>query len=379
MRLQATATGHGRFALALADAASAARETALPLGPIDGARNAAFTIPDTGFARADWRHFSIACPPHAATLDLSDLRLLPLAGPSRPRASWVWNAHAWMHDAGAVLADAQTHGSHTLFVSVPVTAGAVAEPARLAAFVRQAHALGIAVWPVDGDPQMVLPDQHAPTIARARAYAAYNRAMPLEARLRGMQFDIEPYLLPGYDASARELDQRYLELARALRRAAGSLPLEFVVPFWWSGKDALLDGLAAAASGLTVMDYRTDPAQIRRFAQPFLDWGMRHGKRVRIALEAGPVAPERQRRYVRADTGELWLVTVERMPVLLLLREARRNPFGPAFRFDASVLLDGTATSFHGNPAAMLDILPALETHFSAWPSFGGMALHGLD
>ena len=90
--------------------------------------------------------------------------------------------------------------------------------------------------------------------------------------------------------------------------------------------------MAPWVSGLVVMDYRTDASEIYRFAVPFLDWGERHGKTVRIALEAGPIAPETRYRYEQAPEGELWQVQLEERHFLLMLRSARPNPHGSAFR-----------------------------------------------
>lgn len=379
-RLQISATGNRRFEVAMADAAGAAKEAAATVGYIDGtaASPADLALPATGFDRAGWRRFSIACPRQEAELALNDLRLVPDTRQPATRASWVWEPQQWTEQPDRVLDYAQQYGIRTLFISVPVIDGAVGSADRLAVLVRRASALGIDVWSVDGDPRMVLPDEHAATVARVRAYTAYNKTVDAAARLRGMQFDIEHYLLPGYGTAAGELDRRYLVLARTLRAAAGELPLEFVVPFWWSDKAGLLKGLAIAASGLNVMDYRTDPRQIREFAIPFLDWGTKYGKKVRIALEVGPIEAERQQRYVKAGAGQAWLVMLERLPVLVLLKDAQPNPHGPAFRLESSAVLDGSATSFFKNPALMLEMLPALESYFLAWPSFNGMALHGL-
>lgn len=378
--LQASAAGQGRFELAIADAAHAAKETSVVAGQFDtDSGTASIPLPAAGLDRAGWRHFSIACPHHKSELILTDLRLTPLSAARHERATWVWNASNWMNQADDVLKQAQRHGVRVLFLSVPVTEGKVDNPGQLALFIRRAREQGIETWTVDGDPRMVLAGEHAATAERVRAYAAYNHAAEPEARLAGLQFDIEHYLLPGYDAAGREMDRRYLDLARMLRRAAGTLPLEFVVPFWWSDKASLLQGLAGAASGLTVMDYRTAPEEIRQFAIPFLDWGARYGKTVRIALEAGPVEPEQQRRYHRAETGEAWIVRLGQLPVLLLLDEARPNPLGAAFRLESSRLFDGSATTFHKDAARLFDLLPQLESYFSAWASFRGMALHEVD
>ncbi|OWW20999.1 hypothetical protein [Noviherbaspirillum denitrificans] len=379
LSLHLAGTASARFDIAATDAMRAAKETSVPLGHTGPGRMAAeLSLPRDDFDRANWRSFSIACPSSAAELTLDELSLNPQPAVPASRSMWVWDAREWMERPQAVLARAQERNVKTLFVSVPVSGEKVTEPHRLAAFIRSARTVGIAVWSVDGDPRMVLPAEHAKTVARALAYAAYTDGAEPDARLAGMQFDIEHYLLPGYAPSAAALDKHYLSLARALKRAAAGMPLEFVVPFWWAEKAELLKGLAASASGLNVMDYRTDPAQIRRFAAPFLDWGTVHRKSVRIALEAGPVEPELQRRYVRAAEGELWLVSVGQTPVLVLLKEAARNSHGPAFRMESASVFDGSATSFHRDPGRLLELLPSLEADFAAWPSFGGVSLHEL-
>lgn len=381
--LQFTAAGNGRHEVQMQDAAGAARESAVPLGHLDAAAAGGqrLALPRAGIERTQWRSFSIACPTEAAELVIEDMRLLPRAAPGARipgRSAWIWRASDWQEPAQA-FAHAERHGIRTLFIAVPVREGEVADAGRLAAFIGESARRGIEVWSVDGDPYMVLPGEHAATVQRVRAYAAYNRSVAPEARLRGLQFDIEHYLVAGYELSAPALDRQYAALAAALHQAAEGLPLEFVVPFWWSGKDELLKSLALHASGLTVMDYRTDPGQILRFGAPFLDWAAIHGKRVRIALEAGPVDAEWQRRYVKAAGGELWLVKLDTLPVLVLLKQAQAAPPGAqAFRFASERLLDGSATSFHRDPARMLSLLPALEADFSAWPGFGGMALHEL-
>jgi hypothetical protein len=104
---------------------------------------------------------------------------------------------------------------------------------------------------------------------------------------------------------------------------------------------------------------------------------------VRIALEAGAIAPEIQRRYVRAaggEAGDLLRLQARGSQVLVLLRE----PVGAAadadvFRLQSSREVDGSATTFHRDKQALLRLLPTLEADFGAWDgAFGGIALHEL-
>jgi hypothetical protein len=379
--------GQGQFELLAADAALAAKESGVRIGVIESADMAMdlrlrLTAPAARLDRGQWRHFSIACGSRGGALHLTALRLEPVPAAAPSRARWEWHATEWRTAPDVVLDRAARHGVRVLFVSVPFSQGGITEPDALSSFIRLANARDMTVWSVDGDPRMVLPSEHAKAVQRVRAYAAYNARHPL-TKLAGVQFDVEPYLMldaaPGRAPDPSAWDQPYLELVRKLSQAAGGLPLEMVVPFWWAGKADFLAALAPHVTGLNVMDYRTRHDEIYRFAAPFLDWGVRHHKKVRIALEAGPVKPEHFQRYSRSDAGNVWLLKSGPHTVLLQLKEALPNPSGPAFRLAGSWVADGTATSFMHAPQRMLDMLPALEREFAAWPSFHGMALHELQ
>lgn len=382
VRLALAFSGQGSFTGQAAGAARAQAGSALDAGSLAaGASQTAQLALPSGLDRAAWQQFVLVCPQQDAALNLHSLALAPAAGVVPPRATWVWQAGDWRLHGAALLDWAQQAGVAQLFIAVPLDGLAVREPAALAAFVRSAHARGIAVSSADGDPRMVLPSEHAAAVNRVRAYAAYNAAAGKPARLDGMQFDVEPYLLPGYELATHDWDRRYLQLAQALRHAAGPMRLEFVVPYWWGGRAGLLRGLAREADALTVMDYRTAPDEIYRFAVPFLDWAQEHGKQVRIALEAGPVAPETQRRYVRAgqdEPGDLLLLQPGGQPVLVLLRRRVAAAAAPAFRLQTTVEFDGSATTFHADKAALLRAIGPLERDFSAWRGFAGIALHEL-
>lgn len=382
--LAARYAADGVFVWQAADAAHADRGDAIALGSLaPGSTDARLALPPS-LDRAGWRQFVLLCPATAARLDLQALTLEPAAPPRpAPRATWVWHAADWMNGGPALLDWAAAHGMRDLFVTVPLDAGSkvsthVAQPDRLAAFVRAAGARGIGVHSVDGDPRMVLPAEIPATVERLRAYVAYNAAQAPDARLRGVQFDVEPYLLPDDVLPATERDARYLDLARALKAAAGPLRLEFVVPFWWGRNRTLLDAMAPYADALAVMDYRTDRAQVYAFAGPFLDWAARHGKQARIVLEAGPIDPVTQRRYVRAPSGTLQVLDAGGRRVLALLRAPVMQDGARLYRLQSTREIDGSATTFKTDKAALQDLLPGLEADFGTWDSFGGIAVHEL-
>lgn len=373
----------GAFTWQAADAARQASGDALDMGTLTTAANAARLALPVSLDRAGWRQFVLLCPASEASIDVRGLTLEPAAAPkAAPRATWIWRPGDWIDGGPALLDWAAGQGIRDLFVTVPLTDGAaVRDPAQLAAFVRAAGVRGIGVHSVDGDPHMVLPGEVAAAARRVRAYAAYNAAQPAEARLRGAQFDVEPYLLPETVLAPARRDTAYIDMARALKAAAGDgLRVEFVVPFWWGRNPALLDALAPYADALAVMDYRTDRAQIVDFAIPFLDWASAHGRQVRIALEAGAIEPEIQRRYVNATggPGDLQAVDVGGRQVLVLLRKPVAGADAHLYRLDGTRTIDGSATTFHRDKGALLRQLPGLEREFGLWDGFGGIAIHEL-
>jgi len=373
----------GAFTWQVADAARQQSGDALDVGVLAaGEKTARLTLP-ASLDRAGWRQFVLLCPASAASIDVTALAQEPAAAPkAAPRATWVWRPGDWIDGGPALLDWAAGQGIRELFVTVPLTDGAaVRDPGQLAAFVRAARARGIVIYSVDGDPHMVLPGEAAAAVRRVRAYAAYNAGQPADARLRGAQFDVEPYLLPETVLAPGRRDAAYIDMARALKAAAGDgLRLEFVVPFWWGRNPALLDALAPYADALAVMDYRTDRAQILDFAIPFLDWASAHGRQVRIALEAGAIEPEVQRRYVKTTSGpgDLQSVDVDGRQVLVLLRKPVAGADARMYRLAGTRTVDGSATTFHKDKPALLRQLPGLEQEFGLWDGFGGIAIHEL-
>jgi hypothetical protein len=384
--MQAAFSGEGRFALQLASGAPGKPDQTFDLGSLDAGQpvqTARFDLPEK-LDRANWRALSLACPQGAAKLTLAALTLQPAAdadAAAASRATWTWSPNEWRERGAALLDWAAEQKMGAVFITVPLRDGSVEDAAQLGAFVRQAGSRGIAVSAMEGAPEMVLPASQDAAVARMRAYAAYNASAVEGARLKGVQYHIEPYLVPAHVLPQSQRDRRYLELAAKLRQTASPLTLDFVVPHWWADKGALLAGLAKHADILTVKSPRTDPAQIYRLAVPFLDWGVEHGKTVRVALDAGPIGAGVQRRYERRPPGargDLLVFTLGGQKILLLQQVPAAHDKAQAYALAASQEIDAADASFHSDKGALMRLLPQLERTFGAWESFGGMALHDL-
>ena len=298
-----------------------------------------------------------------------------------PRATWAWSPNAWRERADAMLDWAAGQQIGELFINVPVRDGRVAESEALAAFVRQAASRGIAVTAFEDGPELILPTERRAATLRMRAYVAYNAQAADKERLKAVQIDVQPQLLSPDKLPLAARNGDYLDLLAALRKAAGKMTLDVVAPVAWSGEEALLGGLARHADALTVRNYRTDPDEIKRHAAPFLDWGVKHGKQVRIALEAGPTGIGIERRYRRMGPGakgDLLLFDIGGQQVLVLLKVAAAQDEAVGYLLGGRRDIAGSATTFHFDKPALMRLLPQLERSFGAWKSFGGMAVHEL-
>lgn len=385
IRLRYTASAP--FPLGLSDTRRLAAEDPRLLGTLDPAQpTVTLPLPQEGIDTDRLRAISLLCPPQAATLDITELSIvsIPRPAPTPGRATWIWQPEGWRQTGNAAdstFAAFAAAAIDTLFITVPVDPerAQVLDAERLAAFVARAAKTGIAVWAVAGDARAVLPAERRHFTRMARAYADYNRTAPADAKLAGIQYDIEPYLNRGYALDATPWLDAYAETVRELR-AAADLPIDLAIPFFWAtantSRGRLLDAIAPDTEGITVMDYRTDPAQIRTLAQPFLEWGSHAQRRVRIALEAGPIADARVQHHAPAGQGRLAVVIGKRHGALLEFTEAVNAPGLRSFAPTHTGTMPGSTVSFIDRRHELLDRSAQLEHDWRSWPAFSGVALH---
>ena len=335
--------------------------SALPPGHDDGALQLNFIAPKAG-----------------GTLTLRDVRLAASAVATTRSGAWSWDDRAWLAHPEMLVADAKRRGLDRLFVAIPIVAGAVRDPAKLRGFLRDARAAGIGVDAVEGDPDMVDGEGLAAAVARARAIRAFQAEAPPGERLSGVQYDIEPYIRPGW----RDREDSYLAWADSILTLSRTLgaTVDLVAPFWLASTERgriMLDRAAPAVRMVTVMAYRTDPVTIERVAEPALAWASRRGKPLRIALESGRLDDETETRYVEATRGTLALVPGD-APRLMLLDAAGTLPGARMFEATGRTHIRAATLSFLGDEATMVRDAAQLRPVFGAWPQFAGFAFHGL-
>lgn len=180
-------------------------------------------------------------------------------------------------------------------------------------------------------------------------------------------------------------EQWFIAYIETLRKISQELtvPIEIAIPFWWQFKsvnnEALLDAVAPYIDSVNVMNYRTDVELIKKFAQPFLEWGLEANKKVSIALEAGPISDEWRWHFRKHEAGSLWHLKEFSQPVLIVLSTEKTSDIADTFTLYHQGVLAGDVVSFQKDPARLIELLPQLESLWSQWPSFASVSLHGYE
>ena len=298
------------------------------------------------------------------------------ASPTPDRAGWVRDPTLWQSSAPWLFAHAQRWGLTRLYINLPVDDAGRFDAQTLAGFITEASARAIAVWILLSEPRdAAARDALAHT---GRALADYNASVTQEAQIKGVQIETASELAGSYwsDPTAKAL--RFLDtLARA--KPAIGLPLDAALPPWFPVTvKQLAVQLAQDADSVTVFAGSTDSQEISRRMAPFLAWGTRQNRAVHIALEAGPLDDAEQRHFIHAAEGELWLLPLGEGHVLVLLDAPVSGLSGAAFRQDGTTELPTSARSFFGRSADLREALEPIGRSLGVWPSFAGLAFHGL-
>lgn len=245
-----------------------------------------------------------------------------------PRALWVWQADNITDTAkrANLIGFCVNKGISTLFISTGRVFVDPADPsyasrhpvtrAQLGQFNIAAHAAGLLVFALDGDPSYCLASNHDRVLGRVEQAVDFNQKQSASARLDGFQWDIEPHGLAAWAGASNAQRLNYLgglltvaqEVVAVAGTAVPSLKTGFVVPFWYDNTEYIrpfngttkrtsehLFDIVGAATGshLAIMAYRDTAASSFPLAQTEYDYAKTSAPGVKIwhGLETGPFSP----------------------------------------------------------------------------------------
>jgi len=169
----------------------------------------------------------------------------------RNRAIWAWDTKSLIFNAGekeSFLYFCKSKNIKDVFLQLPLShknaslgrhVSVVEHEDRLREFLKNASSGGIRVHGLDGHPSFSLKENHATTISIVKAVLDFNKASAPGEKFYGVHFDIEPYLLPGFQiAERKEILKEFLDLNRKcadLVHAKGKgLVYGVDIPFWFA-------------------------------------------------------------------------------------------------------------------------------------------------
>lgn len=300
------------------------------------------------------------------------------------RSTWLWEPAIWQQSPEAIWSTVTAFQLDRVYLTIPTTGNRVMDTDALAAFLSDAHDRNLAVWAVVGDRRDVLPESLPALLNRATAYRAFNDNQPAANQLDGLQLDIEPYLLQGFNLDQDYWRNRYIATIQAVHDTLSkALPMDLVMPVWWGNHpnwgEQLLQGIALPQTSITVMNYRADVDRLRAEAEPFLSWGENAGIPVHMALEYGVLQDEMRQHFYPDSAGELWLIDIGIHKVLLLLDAVYSDLPGSARKMAFTSEFDASALTFNGDPERLQAAIATLALDWSSWTSFAGIAIHGME
>jgi len=347
-------------------------------------------------------------------------------------ALWVWSTQELLDDAAAraeFLRFVEAQGIDRVFLQLVPAAGA-ASAAGLVPFdgaltgrlVADLRARGALTYALDGDPRYVRTENREGVLRTVARVAEHNRGAPPEQRFVGVRYDIEPYLLPGFQGPRRgEILAQYLTVVEALSRAARGAGLAFGVdvPFWLDALDEVtgepfeaveggartpvLGRVLELADDVAVMAYRTvagGPDGVLEHARGELGRAASEDVGVFVGLETAQLPDERLFSFRGAGRVGLptlpdaaWVVLEERpgggarvwlvegAQALSELERATSDARSLTHWFAGSpVPLAGDALSFHALGAeAMRRVAGEVLEGFGGEAAFRGLAYHDYE
>jgi hypothetical protein len=303
------------------------------------------------------------------------------------RATWLWAEMTALDDPEKTLFTLLKYDIRRLNLTVKIDPKTRLPryTEKLARFIAMAHHNQIQVWAVMGDPAMIDPHNLDWVLQPLAALERYNQLPEYQnAKIDGVQLDVEPHTLPGFSAHQSVYFRQLVELYQKTRQAS-RLPIDAVVPYWYSAKSiqpgtSVIDALLPWVSSLTIMNYVTDPVALEQRMQPIFNAADKARKPVNMAVEFLPVPDETMWTFQPSSVGQVHLLPFKHKTLLLISRDPHPviHPSGVCYSLGSpqGQLYSGQRISFHGQTDRFWQVLPDLERNFSAWNSYSGISIH---
>lgn len=206
-------------------------------------------------------------------------------------ATWLWNTNAIITSKTTVLNFLKAENVKELYLQIDTSLSV----GYYQSFIRDAGALGIYVYALDGAPNFINSTGKDAIDGFFNWLKDYQSVSTDEQRFRGIHLDVEPYLLSEWNTSMDEtvLNYQNFIINSRLKADALALPVNYDIPFWFDeisysnnyGESNLADFVIQNSSGVTVMAYRDKADQIIEISRNEINLAAMYGKKVTVAVE----------------------------------------------------------------------------------------------
>ena len=223
-------------------------------------------------------------------------------------------------------------------------------------YIASAQSAGLQVEALAGDAVWIQPTKRSATVFLMDYVAAFNTNAPT-MKFTGLQFDLEPWVLPTWAHSPVAPTTQWLDTVAALAAkqaataASNRTPLTFVVPFW-------LDGSAAPKT----LSYGGISASPTAHIIRMLDNG---------AGQSNAVSVMAYRDFVAGSNGSAALSATE-----MTLADATNGRVNAIIAQEASNVERAKITFSQEGRSAMVGAMIELHAAYGTRPSFGGFAVN---
>lgn len=216
--------------------------------------------------------------------------------PRPVRALWVWKPESFASsgELESLLAFAGKKRIGTLFLSAGTNL-LQREPQLYRHLLSRAHAQGITVHALHGEPEWLSPDRRSGAVAFLEALRQYDRGSRPEERFDAIHLDVEPQSLPEWKAGKHgALAAQYLEFLDWIRHQAQplALPLAVDVPVSFNriavGGRPLIAAILDRTDQMAVMAYKDSAGKVMEASREGMGWADAAGKKVWVGVSADP-------------------------------------------------------------------------------------------
>ena len=280
-------------------------------------------------------------------------------------AMWNWIATTWNNSPNQFISKIKSKGINRIYLQLFIENQQIEYKDQLINLIDIAFQNGIEIIAVEGAAEMILESGLQNAIERNQIIKQFCQQRISKPCLAGIQYDIEPYLLPDYDQNK---DQIWLQWTQAIKKLSENWggKIEVVVPFWLkdiSHGMQIIQNIEPYTLKYIVMVYRTDYKLIYDISAKWLSWGDENLHKIVIALENGILSEEFEKYYSYDQTNSE-------------IEEGSNDENSDVNSTDH--IVDFTEISFGGKEDELFDMINRLTKVFSNWNSFDGFAINGL-